>query len=177
MQRILTRREKLILYITAGVIVFALTYNYLIAPFAQKNAALNKRIILAGGKLNTYRRLLAQKDYLREKYNKLYSSFKASGREEDTLVGALSQLEGLAKEAGIYIVDIRPQVSAGINPQEEVIISLKAEGAIEGYLKFIYSIEHSALLLKIKKIQLSVKPNSQALEGSFSVSFLSAGSG
>lgn len=177
MQRILTRREKLILYLTAGVIVFALAYNYLLAPFEQRNASLNKSIVLAGGKLNTYHRLLAQKEHLREKYNKFYSSFAASGREADTVVGALSQLENLAKEANIYIVDIRPQTSAGANPQGEVIINLKAEGAVEGYLKFIYSIEHSALLLKIRKFQLSAKPNSQALDGSFSVSFLAAGNG
>jgi hypothetical protein len=171
MKHILTRREKLILYATAGVVAFALAYSCLIAPFLDKNAALEKRIALTTAKLNTYRRLLSQKDSLRKKYDKLYSSLKVSGREEDTLVGVLSQLESLAKEANIHLIDIRPQVPG----EKEVIINLKAEGTAEGYLKFIYSIEHSALLLKIKKFQLAAKAASQALEGSFTVSFVPLG--
>jgi len=147
----------------------------LLAPYMKESAVLDDSIASTRKKLNNYRRLLAQKEHLREKYNKLYSSFKVAGQEGDTVVGALSQLESLAKEANIYIVDIRPQTSTGMRFQGEVIINLKAEGAIEGYLQFIYSVEHSALLLKVKKFQLSAKPNSQALEGSFSVSFLSVG--
>jgi hypothetical protein len=79
-------------------------------------------------------------------------------------------LEALAKDAGINIVDIAPQPAQDQSGKNnEVGIDLKTEGQVEGYLKFIYSMEKSLSLLRIKRFQLNVKPNSQLLEGNFSI--------
>jgi len=170
MPRIFSEREKIILYLTIGVITFGIGYSYLIRPVIEKNAALSKKILQTKTKLNKYRRLLSQKQSLQDKYNKLNFSFKLSDQGEGTVVGVLSELENLAKEADIYFDDIRPQTTREADSQKEIIIDLKTEGSIEGYLRFIYSIEHSPMLLKIKKFQLGARPNRQVLEGSFSIS-------
>ncbi|MFH1355017.1 MAG: hypothetical protein ABIH19_02590 [Candidatus Omnitrophota bacterium] len=44
MQRILTRREKLILYTTAGVLICSIGFNFLIVPVLDKNQALDQQI-------------------------------------------------------------------------------------------------------------------------------------
>lgn len=166
--------EKIILYLTISVIVFSIGFNFLIAPVLTKNENLNKEINITKVKLKKYLQLLSQKDYIQNKYNKLSVYLKDSTAEKDTLVGALSELENLAKASGVRIIDIRPQSSSkGPDLYKEILIGLKTEGAMEGYLKFIYNLENSPSLLKIKRFQLNAKPNIQVLEGSFSISKLS----
>lgn len=170
MTRILAKREKTILYATIGILVFSLLFNFLIAPVMTKNDALNKEINIARVKLKKYLRLLAQKDSIQEKYKQFSSALKLPG-QEDAAVSALSELESLANNANIRIIDLRPEsASRSAGSYREILIDLRAEGNMEGYLKFLYNLENSFSLLHIRAFRLSAKPNSAILEGSFSVS-------
>lgn len=174
MLRILTKREKITLYVTIGVIIFAISFNSVIAPILTKNDNLNKEIGLVREKLKKYLWLLSQKDYIQGKFSKFSSTFKISNEQAESSFSALSELETLAKNANIKIIDIRPQTSGSLQPYREINIDLRTEGMIEGYLEFIYNLENSLSLLRIKKFQLTAKPNSQTLEGSFSISQISS---
>lgn len=169
MIKLLSKRERIILYATIGVLIFFLGFNFLIAPLVTKVANLNKEIKLAREKLKEYRWLLSQRDYIQGAYAKSSSVFKASGEKENPLVSALSSLENLATQADIRIIDIRPQASRGSTPYRQMLIDLRTEGAMEGYLSFFYNLENSLSLLRIKKFQLTAKPNTPALEGSFTI--------
>lgn len=170
MQKIITKREKIILYTTIGVIIFSIGFNFLVAPLLTKNDNLNKEININRAKLTKYLRLLSQKDSIQSKYSKLSADFKVSTRQEGALVTTLSELENIAKNANIRIIDIRPQAPKSSDLYKEVIIELRTEGTMESYLDFIYTMENSLLLLRIKKIQLNAKSNTPTLEGIFSIS-------
>jgi len=174
MPQFLKKREKLIIYSTIGTIIFAVIFNLLIAPVLTKNENLNREIDLVRVKLKKYLWLLKQENYIQNKYNKFSSTFKVSEQQEDTLVSALSELENLTKAASIRLIDIRPQGFAGnLAGYKEILIDLRTEGAMEGYLRFIYDLENSLSLLRIKKFQLTAKPYAILLDGSFSISQLS----
>lgn len=173
MKRLFTKREKVILFFTVAVIIFSIGFNFLISPVLKKNELLNKEINITRVKLSKYWRLLNQKEFIQNKYNKFSSASKLTEQQQDTLMAALTELENLAKDANIHIIDIRPESSKSVALYKEILINLKTEGTIEGYLKFIYDIENSFLLLRIKKFQLSSKPNIQELEGSFYILQLS----
>jgi hypothetical protein len=79
----------------------------------------------------------------------------------------MANLENLAKGAGIKIVDIRPETS---RKSDSIIIELRTEGSIDSYGKFIYDVETSLFLLKVKRLQLTAKPNTASLEGVFTIS-------
>lgn len=164
MQKILIRRERIILCLAVSVIALSAIFNLLLKPVLKKREILNKRIEIARTKLKNYIRLLSRKDYIQDKYKKLTSGLNISAENKGTLVTALSVLENLAKDANIHIIDIRPQAA---------LVDLRTEGSMEGYLKFLYNLENSLSLLRIKKFQLNAKPNSPVLEGVFSISQLS----
>lgn len=172
MIKILNKREKIILWLTAGVIAFSIIFKFFIMPVLTKNDDLNKEIKLTQAKLKRSLRLLKQKDYIKSKYSKFLPLDNVSGEPQDTSVSVLSELERLAKNANIHIIEIRPETTKKLGLYKEIFVDLRAEGAMSGYLKFIYDIEHSPLLLKIKKLQLTAKSNAQTLEGSFSISQL-----
>lgn len=170
MIKILTKRERIILFITVSVIIFAISFNFVITPVLTKNNNLNKEINLTWAKLKKYLWLLSQKDYIQAKFSKFSSLPEVSGEQEDVLVGILSGLENLAKNASIKIIDVRPQISRDLELHREIIVDLRTEGTIEGYLKFLYNIENYPSLFKIKRFQLNAKHNNLVLEGSFSIS-------
>lgn len=167
MQKILSLREKIILTITVCVVISAAAFNFLILPAIKKNASLNNQIYISREKLRKYALLLKQGDSIKAKYKSLSSGKTFTEDKSDPLVSALSEIEAIAKLSNIRIIDIRPQE---LKKQKEISIDFRAEGTIESYLAFIYNVENSLSLLRVKKFQLSAKPNAEALEGSFSVS-------
>jgi len=169
MQKLLNKRERVFIFLTLAVVAFSILFYFLIEPTLSRNAKLNQEISTNRLKLKKYLQLLSQKEYIRSRYNELASSQPSSNVSQNTLVNALAEIETLARLANIRIVDIRPQNSGG-NTNKEMIFGLRTEGAIEGYIKFNYSIENSPLLLRIKKFQLNVKSGSAALEGTFIIS-------
>lgn len=171
MQKILTKRERLILVLTILVIITGIGFNFLITPLLNRYNSQNREINLAVLKLKKYRTLISQKNSILEKYNKYSTGDGVINAGKDPIVKVLQDLEKLASEANIRIVDIRPQTATGsFNLYKEVIVEVRTEGAMDGYLRFIYDIEHSISLLRIKKFQLSAKPSTSAIEGFFSIS-------
>jgi len=175
MPKVLSKREKIIFYITVSIVVIGLAFNFIIAPILNKNDEINKELNLASAKLMKYMRLLSQKDLIQNKYKDFSAAFKVSDKKENRMVEALSALEALAKGANMRIIDLRPQGASrgALSGYKEALIDLKTEGSMENYLKFIYDLESSLSLLRIKKFQLNSKSNSQNLEGTFSISQLS----
>jgi hypothetical protein len=162
------------LKITAGVLLLFLAYNLGLNRLLDKYESLNKEIGLSALKLKKYLRLLSQKENIRAQAGSFSGWPGLSAENKDHLVGVMSGLEALAKGAGLRIIDIRPQNPRQGRTRQEILIELRTEGNMEGYLKFAYDLENSLLFLQIKKMQLSAKPNSSFLEGLFSVCRLSA---
>lgn len=168
MPKIFTAREKLILYTTVGVVLTGIIFRFLIGPVWEKSEGLDKQIDLTRAKLKKFVRLLSQKEKIQNQMNP--ASSVTSRQQKNSIVAPLSEIEILASNANVRIIDIRPQtISKASSSGNEIIIDLRAEGVIEGYIKFIYTIENSLLLLRIKKLQLTVQPNSTALEGNFCI--------
>jgi len=165
----LSDREKNILYITIGVVSLSIIFNLLLSPIFRRNAELNKQINLTRQKLKKYVWLLSQEEVIKNKYSSLLSSSRIT-TETDVFVAGLEELERAAKESGLRILDIRPENKTKIpGAYKEGLIDLRMEGTSEEFLKFMYDIENSLLLLKVKKMQLSSKANAQLLEARFTI--------
>ena len=165
--RIFNKRERIIAYGIIGLICLWAVSNLFLTPVMNKNDRLDREIQFTVSKLNRYKWLLNNKERLQKKYG---------GRVSGALyavvpgVSVLSELENMAKDCGISIVDIRPQGAfKDTEPSKGASIDLRAEGSIQDFVKFIYAIENSLSLFNIDKFQLKSKPNSSSLEGSFSI--------
>jgi Tfp pilus assembly protein PilO len=167
------KRQKVILYIAIVAVVSAAAFHFLIAPITGQNHALSKEIREAQSRLNRYQRLLSQKEYLQSRYRQFNSAENFLSPGKDALVAAFQELENLAQKAGVRIMDIRPANPGESDAYKENVISLKTEGDVESYFRFMFDIEHSLSLLKIKSLQLNIKTGNGLLDGDFLVSQLS----
>ncbi len=170
MQKVISKKEKVFLYLTLGVFALAILLNFIVIPFLNRNEALNQDIYANRAKLNKYTHLLRNKLNIQNRYNKVFGSFAGRAVELKKADSVLSGLDSLAKSADIRIIDMRPQE---VSKSKELVINLKTEGEMGNYLKFLYNFEYSLPLLRIKKFQLNAKPNTQSLEGIFTILQLS----
>jgi hypothetical protein len=171
MLKILNKRERITLGLTVAVIMLSFAFNFLALPVLKQNYILNREIIASRAKLAKYLRLLSQKEAIQDKFQKFSDTYKISLKQEDALVSALTEIQNLAQKAEIKIVDIRPQVGPkSATFYKEATFDLKTEGEMEEYLNFVYSLENSLSLLKIKRFVLTARPNTTVLEGSFTIS-------
>lgn len=169
MNKQLSGREKLILYVLIAVTFLGANVLFVFEPVIRRNITLNNEIQNVNLRIKRYLALLGKEKFILDNYNKLnLDSPELLGRQ-DRVVSLLSELEDTAKNAGIQIIEIRPEAGSKKGKRQETVVNLKAEAAMEQYVKFIYDLENSRFLLRIKSLQLSVKSNSQALEGVFSI--------
>ncbi|MEW6101844.1 MAG: hypothetical protein AB1481_06065 [Candidatus Omnitrophota bacterium] len=175
MLKILSKRERVIVTLTITVLALSVVFNLFILPALNKSQALNREIRVVKSRLIRYKMLISQKDRIQAgfaNYKKLPLSAERK-ENEDPLVIALSELEAIASDAGVRIIDLRPQIPLNSFRNKDIIIDLRSEASIKDYLKFIYNLETSIALLKIQKFQLNAKPNTSLLEGTFSINKLS----
>jgi len=170
-KKLLTKRENIIFKITLGVVVISVFFVFSVAPVLRKAETLDKEISLTRMKLIKYTRLLGRAGDIRDK------SVPDAGlvvEGKDRLLSALSIIEKLAKESNISILDLRPQnqKEGSRNIDNEIVVDIRTEGKIEEYAKFLYEVENSLFLLRVKKLQLDIKPASQTLEGNFTIAQL-----
>ncbi len=164
MLKILNQRERRVFVFTAGVIIFSLVFNFALMPLFTKYKDLNEQIKIAKNRLVKYSQLMSQKDKIQSRFDQLSGADKLIGKQKNNLVEVLGELDNLAKEANIRLIDLRPQQS-----KKEITVEVRSEGRLEDYLRFIYSVENSLYILNIKRLQLNSRPNSADLEASFTV--------
>lgn len=159
------------LLLTIAVIIFALLFNFIIGPVITKSKNLSRQIMINRMKLGRYLWLINNKEEIRQKYAKYIPPVAAGSQQREPLLGALAELENLAKSAGIKIVDLRPQANIvkKDGPYQQTAIDMRTEGTLEAYINFIYNIENSLSLMKICSFQLAQRANSGLLEGTFSI--------
>ncbi|MFH1338991.1 MAG: type 4a pilus biogenesis protein PilO [Candidatus Omnitrophota bacterium] len=166
----LLKRERIILYFTLGLIGFSLMLNFIFLPVINEFGDLNKEITLCQLNLKKSIKLLSRKQKIQQDYTQISSLTQLEAGEEEIITLVLAQLENLASQAGLRIIDIRPQASRDLDRYKEIVVELKQEGKIEGFLRFIYDLENPPHLLRIKKLQLNSKAAGGVLEGQLLVS-------
>lgn len=170
--KILTKRERVILFLTFGVIIFSLIFNFIFMPLKNRFSSLNQQILSNRIKLEKSLKLLKERERIKARYTEISSLIKKDISEEEILAGTLSELENFANTSGFRITDIRPQSPKISATHKEFLIEIRGEGGIKGFLRFMYELENSTYLLKIKRFQLNPK-GEENIEGNLLISKIS----
>lgn len=168
--KILTKRERIIAFFALGIIAISAILNFILLPLINRYQALNREISLCQLNLKKSSRLLSKRERIQQDYNEISSLVQLEAGEDRIIALVLTQLENLANQADLRIVDVRPQAPRNLERYKEIIVELKQEGRIEGFLRFIYDLENPPHLFRIKKLQLNPKAVAGILDGYLTVS-------
>lgn len=172
----LSKREKFVLVITVTVIIFSLTYNFILKPYLRVVGVLEKDIAQHKVKLLKASHYLQKKTAIEKDFQDVLGNLKrqegVSGEQQVARI--LVELENLGNLSGIRITDIKPKPMRSYDFYSEFIIEIKFEAELREAAKFIYEIQQSQEILKIEKLQLNIKSSdSPLLEGHLQVHKLS----
>lgn len=168
----LNKREKFVLAITVTVIIFSLTYNFILKPYLRVTGVLKKEIAQHKAKLLEAAYYLQKKTAIEKDFQNALGNLKRqeglSGEQQVARI--LVELENLGNLSGIRITDIKPKPMRSYDFYSEFIIEIKFEAELREAVKFIYEIQQAKEILKIGKFQLNVKSGgSSLLEGHLQV--------
>lgn len=167
--KILTNREKSILYITIFLIGFSIFFTFIFLPIMNGFRQLNQKINSVELKLKKATILLGKRQNIEKSYEKFALLTNGKTGEDYSSASMLSEVESLANKNNLRIVDIRPKTEQSSRQYGEFFIELKQEGKANDFFKFIYELENPPYFLRIKKAQLMSKNVSGILDGDFSI--------
>jgi Tfp pilus assembly protein PilO len=168
-----SKREKLIFY---GAIIFvslALVDRLIIRTFAGLTSNIVKQIQDKEAQIKTDLKVLTQKQKI-EIQRTNYATYLGkhnTDNEEFTMI--LKEVEVLANNAGINLVDMKPGGVKESGSYKKYQITLSCEGLMEKIVQFLYNIETANKLFTVEKYELTPKSRDTAIvKGSMTISSL-----
>ncbi|MFH0986377.1 MAG: type 4a pilus biogenesis protein PilO [Candidatus Omnitrophota bacterium] len=154
----LTKGQKAGL-IAAGMVVMAVFVDKLIiSPTGATLQRMHQKISASEKKLSHDLRNINNKDFIESEYQK-YINFvkKGAASEEENVSNMLAEIEGLARAAGVNLVDIKPQASKQVDFYKEYSAEVTIEGSMEQIVVFLHKLNSSPQLLRAVKLRFGMK--------------------
>jgi type II secretory pathway component PulM len=137
-------REKKILYVVMGLLVFMLGYHGVWFPLTDKISSLDDEIFSMEMRLRKAKILVRQRDEVLEEAKK-YTNLDQlnAGTDEEETARLLSLIEQTARKTGCSLSDVKPEAVRTDKWIKRFLVELTAESSLEQLTTFIYELEHS----------------------------------
>ena len=164
-------REKRLVAITLALASLSIGYIFILEPFYKKYVGFNQEIHVKQIRLAKSLRLVKEKDAITREYKKYSRLLTTSGSEEEEMAAVLSEIEKTGKAAGIYMSDVKPQRVKDMDFYRELLVEIKFQATMQTLAQFIYNLESSHSLLKVKRLQINIKGGGDvSIEGNLQIS-------
>jgi Tfp pilus assembly protein PilO len=154
----LSKKEKAGVIAACVIIAAVFVDRAVIHPMGAKLRRIGQEIAFSEKKLNHDLRNIHNKELIESEYAKYKNSIrKGAASDEENVSNMLAEIEGLARTAGVNLVDIKPQASKQIDFYKEYAAEVTIEGQMEQIITFLHKLNSSAQLLRAVKLRLGMK--------------------
>jgi Tfp pilus assembly protein PilO len=153
---IVSKRERLILVATLGVIGLALLYQYALTPLLDAREAAIARQTTLEQQVAANATLMKHRD----KLSPLWKEMTTGGLKHDPTEAESQVLHALgdwAREAGVKIVALKPERSTEKRSLQEIAFQAVGTGSMKAISQFLWRIETAKIPLRIKELQLGTR--------------------
>lgn len=154
----LSKREKRIAFITAGIIAASALYIFALEPFAKTWVALDEEISAKKIKLQKYTRLISGFAGQNQRYQKYGPSLKEAMSDEQEVALILSDIEAIAAKSGAYLSILKPGPVKDEKRCKRFLIEAELEAQARQLVTFFYQIGNSSRMLKVEGMDISARP-------------------
>ncbi len=155
--------------IAAGVVIIAVFIDRLVvSPMGEKFQRVGQQIAASEKKLSHDLRNIHNKDFIESEYKK-YKSFvkKSAASDEENVSNMLAEIEGLARAAGVNLIDMKPQASKQIDFYKEYAAEVTIEGSMEQVVVFLHKLNNSPQLLRAVRLRFGMKEKESSVVKAF----------
>ncbi len=159
----LSKRERVIFYLSIVFISLALLDRLLISPALTKISSLDKKIEEEKLIIQKDLRLLSLKDKIKKEVSYYSGYLKKEGSPDEEMNSLLKLIEDFARRSSVSLLNIRP---SGIRNEKGVVkyyVDLNCEGDMPRIVSFLYNIESAKEILTVEKLNISPKEENSSV--------------
>lgn len=152
-----SRKEKIGSSLALIIVVFYVSDQFIIQSLWGQLQRINRAIKIGEKQLGHDLRNVHQKEQISKEYEKYVQYIQRSGSDEEEVAKILGEIESLARQSQIYLVDMKPQTPKEVDFYKEYTVEIAAEGEMASLTTFLYQINTSSQLLRVEKLRLNSK--------------------
>ncbi len=150
----LLKREKYLLYASVAIVVFVFLDKIIFSPVLSVLDSLNKEILSNEKKLEDSVLILNKEDSVTSNYLKKINNLEKISSNEEEVSAMSSEIERLARKSSVLIKNIKPFPVVEEKLYFKYKIGIDAEASMVHLIDFIYQLERSPQLYKVKRLSL-----------------------
>ncbi|MFC1632047.1 hypothetical protein ACFL1I_01745 [Candidatus Omnitrophota bacterium] len=156
----LSQRERRLIQLTLAVISLTVVYSFIVRPLAANWQELNRQILEQEIELKSNIRYISQKEQVRDIYRQLAGVIQKGGVDEEEVTALLRFVEKTAKDSTLHISNIRPKPIKDLVFCKKYILEMNCQATMEGYIKFIYTLQQSEQLIRVENLRITAAKSS-----------------
>jgi Tfp pilus assembly protein PilO len=111
-------------------------------------------------------------EQVRDKYRRYSPYIKQTGSAEEESATTLAEIEGLARQSGVRLQDVKPREAKKTGAYLNYTIDVEAEGGMKKLTAFLYGLNSSRLLLRAETLRLESREQEENLSASMRITRL-----
>ncbi len=166
--RVLSQREKIFVGLTLMTAAVTFLWGVVLEPLGLRWRTINRQIADNQNYLRKNSALLLGYDALKNNYRDVVGMTALAQQDQDTPAETLAHIQEISAAASCVIKNVKPRAPKALGKYQEAAYEVVAEGGIDQLANFIYQLETSPRMLKIKRFTLlSRSESAQQLKGTF----------
>ena len=158
----LSKRERLILYVTVIVIFFGLMQRLVYRPIVGHFNELEEKILSQEDQLSKNMRYLAAREIIVNRYSAYAAHAVTSGVDEEEIASLVNEIERLARKSGLSLVNMKPKPATATEFGKQYPLEVEVETQMAQLIKFIHGLHSSKYILGVEKLRLVPKGKKSA---------------
>jgi Tfp pilus assembly protein PilO len=159
----LGKREKYIVYATVLIVGAFLFDKLVLSSFLEKLNSMSAAINQKERELGNALQLIAQKEIIESEYEKYTKDIKQKLSNEKETAQLLSEIEKIAKETEVSLTRMKPSQVKEEEFYKEYIVQVEAEAVISNLIDFIYKLERTSKLIRVREFRLVPKQKNSVI--------------
>jgi len=153
----LSKREKVIFYITVFVVFSLVVARFLLNPAVSRMEALDKETAKQEENIKKSLLLLSREEEIIAEYDRYSLYFEKPETKSTEPISFLKNIENLAQNSSVELMDIKPSSLQEETSTKEYFVNLNCEAPMDRIFDFLYSIENSEQLLRVERMLIAPK--------------------
>ena len=153
----LSKRERLILYVTTAVLTAVAMDRLVIGPVYRKMLALDKQTQEETEAIKRSLHVLVRKKQILSEGKQLTAFISVARDPEEEMTGLLKELEKMAVSSAVSLLYVKPGLVVSEGNARKYTASLECEAEMGSVAVFFHVIESSNKLLRIEKYDIQPK--------------------
>ena len=166
----MSKRERYVLYFSAVVVLAVFFDKVVIDPLIKRIEKLNKEIFIQEKRLQKSLYLVSQEELIineHKSYTKGLKQVSSEGEEKSRL---LAEIEQTARKSSVFLKDVKLGTTEKSGTYIKYTVETVAEAKIAYLMDFIYQLEASTRVLKVRSFYLvPTKERSEILRAQMTI--------